>query len=386
MASRREKLDKSDPFSRRRRASDVEGAPSLTDLTNSMLTPAEEDQQTATDQLDIFLILPDPGQPRRAIPNAMRNDWDNNPQSMGEQLERWCIELGIDLLPYLNNEEDIERPEIDSPSAEALWGIVDLANSIRRDGLVNPITVAREGNNFRLETGERRWLAHHLLYHYTGDDTWQQIPARIMDRLNVWRQAGENNARTNLNAISKARQFAILLMDLYRMRGRDFIDYTEALINANSDQAYYAQVADEKLYRVPRGTGDILLSAMGFQHKSALKRHRDLLSLPEDIWLMADDYNAPESVLRQMIGLPHRQQLNIFNDWLINRKVANGNLSDEQQTEKPTMQTPPRPTRLEVFQKKLLPKVGSAVKKLKGQERQQAINELERLLEELRDE
>ena len=109
-----------------------------------------------------------------------------------------------------------------------------------------------------------------------------------------------------------------------------------------------------------------------------------MLSLPEDIWLLADDYNTPESVLREMIGLPYQQQIALFNTWVMQRKVAIGNLSEEANSDKPAMQTPPRPSRLEVFQKKLLPKVGSAVKKLKGKEREQAIHELERLLDELR--
>jgi hypothetical protein len=53
-----------------------------------------------------------------------------------------------------------------------------------------------------------------------------------------------------------------------------------------SDQAFYAQALD---LRVPRGKGDMLLSAMGLTARSMLSDYREVLQLPPEAWNMADD-------------------------------------------------------------------------------------------------
>ena len=96
-----------------------------------------------------------------------------------------------------------------------LLRLADLAGSIRQDGLTNPITVVKTGDTHVIETGERRWVAFHLLNAYIDGDDYQSIPARRMPELNLWRQASENTARDALNAIARARQIALLLMDMH---------------------------------------------------------------------------------------------------------------------------------------------------------------------------
>src|SRR5690606_34285023 len=124
----------------------------------------------------------------------------------------------LDLRAYVMADGD--HPEADptplGPLEGSLLALADLAGNIRRNGLMNPISVVRVGERYQIETGERGWLAHHLLRLLTGDDNWQYVAARVVERSSVWRQAGENSARADLNAISKARQFALLLMDLYQ--------------------------------------------------------------------------------------------------------------------------------------------------------------------------
>src|SRR5690606_4780692 len=130
------------------------------------------------------------------------------------------------------------------PIESALIRVIDLSASIRRDGLTNPITIADEDGQFIIETGERRWLAYHLLYWrlntLNNDDQhdWSRIPAHVVDELSIWRQASENNARADLNAIGKARQLALLLMDIFVQEGVQF----EHLDNYQNDQTFYAQV------------------------------------------------------------------------------------------------------------------------------------------------
>src|SRR5690606_25072022 len=132
------------------------------------------------------------------------------------------------------------------PLEAALMKVIELAASIYQEGLLNPISLVRYGEDrFLLETGERRWLAYHLLHHYAPDDgkrdQWAKIPAQFVDGVDVWRQAAENSMRADLNAISKARQYAILLMALEQeINGSRFESYQDLIAAGGTDRAYYA--------------------------------------------------------------------------------------------------------------------------------------------------
>jgi hypothetical protein len=287
--------------------------------------------------IDIFTIFPDMTQPRRVIPSEVRHVWTGDPAEITTLFEAWFaaitreryVRLGavpeaerqarsfFDLGAYLegtylggaSGEED--EDEVSGPVGPLESGfrqIVDLAATIRRDGLINPITVAHAGVNYRLETGERRWLAYHLLYAYFDGaegrpderSQWHRIPAFLVDRASVWRMAHENNVRDNLNAIGKARQFALLLMNIYEQRGISFAAYNELVEPGACDRAFYAQVADGGHFPMPRGNTERLLNAMGFTSKSQLREHRSLLTLPDPVWQWADDLGWAQYRIRKM--------------------------------------------------------------------------------------
>jgi hypothetical protein len=270
--------------------------------------------------INIFEINPDPRQPRRAIPHIVRESWSGDVREIEQVFTRW-VELveqergnqAFDIVAFLNAESDVERPDVMGALEETLLSLIELAVSIRSEGLTNPITVAPLGLKYQLETGERRWLAYHLLYLHTRDEKYAKIPARTVDRVNLWRQAAENNARSNLNAISKARQFAVLLMDLLEQkRGSTFttIDRFER------EQQYYSQVADGELYMIPRNTSERLLAAMGLKHSKQLRDYRALLDLPAIVWQIADDLNWAEYAIRAL-----REQAGKSNAMLISLAV-----------------------------------------------------------------
>lgn len=291
--------------------------------------------------LPLDQIYPDYSQPRRVIPSGVRQYWNGNSDetSIAQLFEMWLKEIALerkgktfDLDGYIQGTVTERAPqsldEIDDKTRnldigafeQSFLRIVTLAGSIKRDGLTNPITVVARNNQFVIETGERRWLAFQLLnWYYRGtDDTWSKIPARVMDQMSIWRQATENNARADLNAIAKARQLALVIMELYSQMGVKFRPFEVF----NNEQAFYAQVADPIQYKIPYGKGELVLSAMGFENKSTVKRYRDLLSLPPEVWIRADDYNVPESVLRQMVNKPVEQQMGLFNMWLDNGRLT----------------------------------------------------------------
>jgi hypothetical protein len=262
--------------------------------------------------VSIFDIYPDPLQPRRAIPSPVRIYWDGRPATTATLFDTWfrmaVEERGktFEIASFLSGLDEVPRPEEKEtigPIHAALIDLLEMAANIRENGLTNPITVAHTGNGYHLETGERRWLAYHILNIYFEDEQekWNRIPARVVEDFSVWRQASENNARSNLNAISKARQLAILMMDLYQQqRGKKFRTFEEMVGQGECDRAFYAQVADGDAYPVLPGTSEAVLTAGGFKARSLMSEHRKLLSLPDEVWRIADDLNWTQGRIRQL--------------------------------------------------------------------------------------
>ncbi|MEO7412324.1 MAG: ParB/RepB/Spo0J family partition protein [Opitutaceae bacterium] len=85
----------------------------------------------------------------------------------------------------------------------------ELAESIRSEGLLQPIVVRKAGEKFELIAGERRWRAFQQLKIKT-------IPARLVEASNASSAALgliENLQREGLNPIEEAHGFASLIRD-----------------------------------------------------------------------------------------------------------------------------------------------------------------------------
>lgn len=87
--------------------------------------------------------------------------------------------------------------------------LAELAESIRSEGLLQPIVVRRHGERFQLIAGERRWRAFQLLKIRT-------IPARIVEASDASSASIgliENLQREGLNPIEEAHGYASLVRD-----------------------------------------------------------------------------------------------------------------------------------------------------------------------------
>jgi len=87
--------------------------------------------------------------------------------------------------------------------------LTELADSIRSEGLLQPIVVRRTGDKFQLIAGERRWRAFQQL-------KLKAIPARVVEASNASAAALgliENLQREGLNPIEEAHGFASLIRD-----------------------------------------------------------------------------------------------------------------------------------------------------------------------------
>lgn len=85
----------------------------------------------------------------------------------------------------------------------------ELAESIRAEGLLQPVVVRRQGERFQLIAGERRWRAFQQL-------KLKSIPARIVEASDASSAALgliENLQREGLNPIEEAHGYASLIRD-----------------------------------------------------------------------------------------------------------------------------------------------------------------------------
>jgi hypothetical protein len=102
-----------------------------------------------------------------------------------------------------------------------------------------------------------------------------------------------------LNAIAKARQLALLIMEMYEQEGVVFSEINEF----EHEQEYYGQVADGDKWRIQRGQGQKILTMLGLRDVSQLRQHRALLRMEQNIWDFADDNDISEYELREMIRM-----------------------------------------------------------------------------------
>ena len=87
--------------------------------------------------------------------------------------------------------------------------LAELADSIRSEGLLQPIVVRKTGDKFQLIAGERRWRAFQQL-------KLKSIPARVVEASNASSAALgliENLQREGLNPIEEAHGYASLIRD-----------------------------------------------------------------------------------------------------------------------------------------------------------------------------
>lgn len=255
----------------------------------------ERDQALrSTKPVDIFKIRADLTQPRHILPSDVRVQWDGTADSIQYLLRLWINMVEQDrggeplLISDMLQAKEIEQVRTKSYLEKNLLDLIETAWTIITGGLINPITIFP--NNV-IETGERRWLAYHLLFLITEDAKWRTIPAKEVKKGDVWRQAAENTARSDLNAIGKARQYAKLMLALHEeVNGATFHDFTEF----KHEHHYFYQAYE---LSAPYGHRGRILTAMGLQSPTELTRCRTILNLPDSVWMMADDYNIAQDVI-----------------------------------------------------------------------------------------
>jgi hypothetical protein len=295
MASKRDHSNKLDVFA----GGAPEGASSLEEFTNELYgAPALDDGRVTIRPIAVAEIRRDAKQPRRLIPaSLMKYEGD-----MVALFDRWEDMHSIRAYDYVSDDLDSNADDEDDSEFMAL---LTLARSIRKDGLTNPISIAKADAGYIVETGERRWLAYNLLNVLYGEK-FAKIPARVVTSSDVWSQASENGARRPLNAIGMARQLALLIMSMYES-SQAFENYHVMIDKTTgSDRAYYAQVADGTKYRIWKGKTQRILDVTGLKSRSHIANYRALLGIPDDVWVVADLNNWTEFGIREYMKNTYR--------------------------------------------------------------------------------
>ncbi len=146
-------------------------------------------------------ILPDPYQSRGGVlPLSLMIPVYNGELSPAEALDQWIATL---------DESPLYRQRYEA--------LLDLAESIKQYGLVNPIHIyhpPRQVNQYRIESGERRFWAHWLLAR-EDPAAYTDIRAIIETGFSIYRQVDENEDVSGLSTIGEARNTArLFLMEL----------------------------------------------------------------------------------------------------------------------------------------------------------------------------
>lgn len=258
--------------------------------------PQAPDERKIVKPLPILKIYNDPTQPRRAIPAVVRGNWAGNPNQVRDLLIKWQDQVVSEVKRFSIDDmlrgggDGFEMPDKASQVVRDYIDLCNVAGSIYRDGLINAITVRAMGatDSYLIETGERRWLAHHLLALVIKDKKFEAIPAEVVSRSDVWRQAAENGARKPLTAIGMARQLALLIMDMYQKENTGFKTYNYFVENGESDRAFYGQVSNGNVWRIKKGYAQKILDVTGLKSIPQVADYRRLLTVSDEVWQSAD--------------------------------------------------------------------------------------------------
>ncbi|NPV87769.1 MAG: hypothetical protein HPY45_17355 [Anaerolineae bacterium] len=182
--------------------------------------------------------------------------------------------------------------------AQRVNSLLSLGSSMHEYGQVKTVTGSWQTIDgrtvFVLETGERRFwgVALNTVYYALSDEPL--LEAVSVAAPNRIRQVVENEKYETPNAVTRARAVAALILHFYDI-------YPQHGVEGRND--YHRAALDKRLTRV---TWAEIERIMGIG-RPALVRHLQILELPDHLLEMADLYNVPERILREIRQLPKNQ-------------------------------------------------------------------------------
>jgi ParB family transcriptional regulator, chromosome partitioning protein len=197
----------------------------------------------------------------------------SRPRGLGRGLAALVAEFPTDHVAMVELEVSQVRPNPRQPRRVFDNDAIErLAESVRADGVVQPIIVRDAGDGYEIVAGERRWRAAQL----AGLRTIPSLVRSADERELLILALAENVAREDLNAVDQARAYAVLADELD-------LSQTEIARRVGKSRPAVAntmrllELPDDVLEMISAGTlseghGRALLQAAGQDERVALAR------------------------------------------------------------------------------------------------------------------
>lgn len=236
--------------------------------------------------LPLSIILPDRYQPRPLLPSWIRVRFFAGEISCYEAAQAWLTAAKEDA--GINNRVN---------------GLLAMGTTFDAHGQIKPITGMWQDLNgerlFVIETGERRYWAACLLAVREGHEEEPTLQVLAVPQAARERQVIENQHAEPPTAVGRAREIAALLLDaadIYPSQPYvDDYDYFRTALGMRHRMKTWAHL--EEILGVSRPYMSRLLK---------------VLQLPTHLLELADHYQVPERVLREMMDLPPEEQENML--------------------------------------------------------------------------
>ena len=239
---------------------------------------AQKHETTELKAIPLSIIRPDPGQPRRILPEDLAQQLGRGLLDPPTALQQWQQQL---------------QGGAQSEEKRTLAELAQLAHAIALNGLISPITVRRvqesdtapQGVAYYIVTGERRYWAHWLL----------QLDGREITEGNSRQSAANIKALISPEGITiRAHQ---LLENLFR-KDMNAVEKAKALVALRYELSGVT-------HGLPEG-GDLVPLAAVSDLLGISKVHRirimSVLNLPDEGQAIAAQHNLTERTMRPIIS------------------------------------------------------------------------------------
>ena len=227
-------------------------------------------------------MMPDRFQPRRLLPTGIRRRFYNGDIDCYQAAGEWL---------NLSKNDASYRVEIER--------LLSMGGSFDEHGQIKPITGSWQANAkgdfiFQIETGERRFWAACL--HYINDQLAEEPLLRVetIDRPTRQRQVLENRHAETPSAVSQSCEIAALILAEMAI---------DPDTRASDEYDYFRQA---RAQRMPVGLWDKIRPIMQLT-RPRMVQLLNILQFPNTLLDLANRYQLPERVLREILTKPEDQ-------------------------------------------------------------------------------
>ena len=252
------------------------------DPVTAALIPAGSRRVERIERLTPGEMIPDRFQPRRLLPQSLREDYFSGRITCYEAAALWLA---------LGRKDPLYQASLDR--------LLQMGGSFEAHGQIKPITGSWQKQPdgrllFQIETGERRFWAACLRYVLEGSNEEPLLRVEVIEKPTRQRQVLENRHAEPPSAVSQACEVAALILAELEVQPD---------AESGDEYQFFRQARSQ---RMPPGLWDKLTPVMQLT-RPRMVQLLNILRLPAELLEMADHYRLPERVLREVLALPKAQ-------------------------------------------------------------------------------